>query len=141
MNIIRLQGGDEEKLREIINIFPFKDKSSSGIEQFLENPLNYFLVAYQESNIIGYLLGYQLQKPETDKPKFMIYDIEVLESHRRQGVGKGLIEEFKGICKSKNGSAIFVPTNKSNLAAMKLYESTGGKQEVEDDVIFVYECE
>lgn len=33
---------------------------------------------------------------------------------------------------------MFVLTNASNAPAMRLYETTGGQREAEDDVVFVY---
>ena len=64
------------------------------------------------------------------------YEIEVLEEYRNQSVGKALIEELKKMCERKNILKMFVLTNESNLAAMKLYESAGGERRQEGEVQF-----
>ena len=53
------------------------------------------------------------------------YEIGVVESHRRRGVGKQLIGELKAICRQADVMKMWVPTGRSNVAATRLYASTG----------------
>ena len=54
-----------------------------------------------------------------------LYEIAVAESHRRRGIGTRMIAELKAICWAQNVMKIWVPTGRSNVAATRLYASTG----------------
>ncbi len=138
IEVKRLHIGDEALAANVLEIF-FLESHHDYVETFLANPLNYLLIAYWENIVVGVLLGYELQRPETPQPKFFVYEMEVLEAQRGRGIGKALINQFKRYCKDRNASELFLITNRSNIPAMRLYSSTGGVQEGEDNVLFVYE--
>lgn len=46
-----------------------------------------------ERKVVGGLVAYELEKFEQDRREIYIYDLAVLESHRRKGVATRLIEE------------------------------------------------
>lgn len=138
ITVKRLQVGDEVIAAEVLQTF-FLEPQHDHMEIFLANSLNYLLVAYWETLAVGVLLGYELQRPETPQPKFFAYEMEVLEAQRGRGIGKAIINEFKRYCKEHNASEMFLVTNRSNIPAMRLYSSTGGIQEGEDNVLFVYD--
>ena len=71
----------------------------------------------------------------------LLYDIEVLESYRRQGVGAAMVNLLKGLCREHNVYKMWVLTTKSNKAARSLYTSTGGTPATDDDVTFVYDLD
>lgn len=73
------------------------------------------------------------------KAEMFFYEIGVHKDFRQQGIGKALIGELKKITKEMAINEIFVLTNHSNTAAMRLYESTGGVlSEETDEVMFTY---
>ena len=83
--------------------------------------------------------AYVLRRMDDKKFELFFYEIGVAEDFRRQGVGKSLIEELKKVAREKRIGEMFVITNKSNVSAMKLYESTGGTPSAKaDDVVFSY---
>ncbi|MCP4548068.1 MAG: GNAT family N-acetyltransferase, partial [bacterium] len=66
-------------------------------------------------------------------------DMEVAESHRRKGIGRALIGRLKEEVRDRDVMKMWVITERSNTAAVHLYESTGGlAQEHDDTVIFEY---
>ncbi|MCP4569520.1 MAG: GNAT family N-acetyltransferase, partial [FCB group bacterium] len=66
-------------------------------------------------------------------------DMEVAESHRRKGIGRALIGRLKEEVRDRDVMKMWVITERSNTAAVHLYESTGAvPQEVEDAVVFEY---
>jgi ribosomal protein S18 acetylase RimI-like enzyme len=138
MDIKRLQPGDEKIAEQVMEVF-FLESQHDHTTAFLSNPLNYLLIAVWEDIPVGVLLGYQLQRPETPRPMFFVYEMEVLEAQRGRGIGRELIKAFKDICKENNGTEIFLVTHRSNIPAMRLYEATGGTPEGEDNVLFVYD--
>ena len=68
-----------------------------------------------------------------------LYSIDVVKNYQRMGVATKLISFLKEEAFVSNCSEIFVLTNNSNEAAMKMYKATGGIRENEDDVMFVYQ--
>ena len=107
--------------------------------RFFEDEKNILLVAYGNSQPRGFLYAYLLEDIKGEQPKMFLYSIDVLESHRRKGIGTELIGVLKRVAKENSCSKIFVITNKSNVAAMALYKNTGGLFESDDDVVFVYQ--
>jgi ribosomal protein S18 acetylase RimI-like enzyme len=107
--------------------------------RFVNNPDNIFLLAYVEDDITGMVSAYKLQRMDSKKAELFFYEIGVVRNYRQQGIGKALIEELKRIGKGMGVNEMFVLTNRSNTAAVKLYESTGGTPSKEtDEIMFTY---
>ncbi len=88
------------------------------------------LVALDDSKVVGGLTAYELEKPEQDRSEIYIYDLAVLEAHRRKGIARGLISELKKIAKDRGVYIIFVQADPGDNPAIKLYESLGKREEV-----------
>lgn len=146
MEIKRLQPGDETLAGKAIRILKTDGRSSANYEpdtsyviDFLNNPSNYFIVAAESGEPIGFVLAYELERLDRPQPMMLFYEVSVLESKRRQGVAKAMINHLKTICQERNILKMWVLTNEANKAAMRTYESTGGQLVKEDDmVMFVY---
>lgn len=136
--IKRLVQGDEDKALEVMETFFIEADESIPSSVFLKNTINYLLVAYLTDKPVGMLLGYELQRPETQRHMFFVYEMEVVETQRRSGIGRALIDYFKDICKERHGTEVFLLTNRSNEPAMNLFKSAGGKPEGNDNVLFVF---
>lgn len=113
-------------------------KSVSNIEKFLSNENNYLIAYIENDEILGFVLAYTLQRYDGRGEMLYLHEIDVVESHRKQGIATKLMNEIKEL-KDKNGfDKIFLVTNKSNDAAVSLYESTGGITSSDDDIIFTF---
>ena len=146
MEIKRLQPGDETLADKAIRILKTDGRPStiyepnySYVVDFLKNSSNYFIVATESGEPIGFVLAYELERLDRPQPMMLLYEVNVLESKRRQGVAKAMINLLKTICQERNILKMWVLTNEANKAAMRTYESTGGQLVKEDDlVMFVY---
>jgi GNAT superfamily N-acetyltransferase len=58
------------------------------------------------------------------RPEFF-YEIAVAQAHQRRGIGRRLISMLKLVCREGNVMKMWVPTGRSNIAATRLYASTG----------------
>lgn len=106
---------------------------------FLSNPDNYLLIAVEENEVIGYLIAYALQRVDRKSKMLFFYEIGVLKKARRKGIGTALIGYMKEICKKNEYMKIWVLTERSNNAVMRLYEKTGGEiSESNDEVSFTW---
>jgi len=95
------------------------------------------IVAMRDKAMIGGLTAYELPMYKEEIKEMFLYEIAVIPEHRGKGVGKALIESLKKIGIAKGMKEMYVGTNTSNQAAMKLYHATGGKLETATEW-FVY---
>lgn len=113
--------------------------SAAYLSQFLSRSENVLIVALDADMPVGYLVAYLLDRVDRDQQMMFFYEIGVAESHRRQGIGKRMIAELKAICRSTNVMKMWVPTGRSNLAATRLYASTGALPlPAGDEVTYAY---
>ena len=56
----------------------------------------------------------------------------------QQGIGGALIEELKKLCRQENIMKCWVITDRTNAAAIRMYESTGAQHDGLDSLVFVY---
>ncbi len=146
ITIKRLKVGDEavakdaiQNLKSETSVDVLAKLDTEYLREFLSCERNYFLVAFMDEQPLGFVLAYRLMRVDRDQDMMLFYEIVVREENRNKGVGALLISELKKICRANNILKMWVLTNESNLAAMALYERTGGiKDESGDEVSFTY---
>ncbi|MCR9250494.1 MAG: GNAT family N-acetyltransferase, partial [bacterium] len=74
--------------------------------------------------------AYQLPMFYRSESEIFLYEIGVIQQHRKKGVAKSLIEHLKRYCEENSIKVMFVMTTMDNEPAKKLYENTGGELEV-----------
>lgn len=109
--------------------------TANYLARFLRYDDHFLIVAIENAEPVGYLLAYELSRVDRDQAMMFLYEIGVAESQRRKGAGAALIDEIKSICRERNIMKMWVQTNESNVAAMRLYQSTGGTRDEEDDIV------
>jgi ribosomal protein S18 acetylase RimI-like enzyme len=92
------------------------------------------VVAVEDGEPIGFVYGYVLRRFETTS--FFIYSVDTHEAHRGRGVARAMLERLKALMPQRGWGEMFVFTNASNQAAMRLYASAGGVRPNPDDVMF-----
>ena len=110
------------------------DEESLGA--FLSDQSSYLLLAVEAGTVVGSLNGYALRHPQRKERQFLLYEIDVREGWRRQGIGKELVTTFVDTARRARAFEVWVPTNASNAAAMALYRACGLTQRNPDDVLF-----
>jgi ribosomal protein S18 acetylase RimI-like enzyme len=106
---------------------------------FFKDPKNILLIAYTNEKLSGFLWAHILDSPHSANPKLLLYSIDVFEPFRRRGIATRLIQYLKEIARTCKCRGMFVPTSKSNLAAVALCQTTGGTTQNDDDVTFIYD--
>jgi aminoglycoside 3-N-acetyltransferase I len=86
------------------------------------------VIALKGKEVVGGLAAYELDKFEQDRREIYIYDLAVLERHRRQGIATRLINELRRIAADRNVYVIFVQADLQDGPAIALYESLGKKE-------------
>lgn len=75
---------------------------------WLANPANIAILAERDDEPIGALAGYVLHKFEQARSELFIYDLAVLERHRRLGAGTAMIEEARRLARRAGAWTVWV---------------------------------
>lgn len=136
----QLASGDINLFRQMLDMFgaafddPDRYVSAQPGDEYLAGLLNtdHFiaLAAVAGNAVIGGLAAYELKKFEQERREIYIYDLAVMEQHRRRGVATGLIDTLKTIAASRNVHAIFVQADLEDQPAIELYAKLGIRADV-----------
>ena len=90
------------------------------------------LVALSGDRVVGGLTAYELVKYEQARSEVYIYDLAVLEAHRRRGIATALIREVSALAAGRGAHAVFVQadTGPEDAAAIALYSKLGQQEHV-----------
>ena len=123
MEICKMTGEDIEGVLEVEKTaFPIPWPRSS-FEEELKNMLAYYFVAKIEGKIVGYI-GMWFVMDECH-----VTNIAVHAEYRRQKIASRLIEKMLEECKEHGTKYIELEVRMNNIAAQKLYEKYGFKEE------------
>lgn len=136
MEIRRLNFNDAEKLVGMVAEFRSDTSNISVSERFLKNDANYLVACLDAERIIGFILGYRMQRYDGQNDMVYIHEVGVLEDYWRKGIGKRMMGFFLEMCRSEGISKVFLTTEKSNKPAVCLYESMGAKPTHNDDIVY-----
>ena len=133
-------GADVGVLKKLLKVFgeAFNDvktyqdavPSDAYLGSFLTKPHVIVLTAMQDTEVVGGLVAYEMEKFEQDRREIYIYDLAVSEYHRRKGIATKLINELSRIAKDRRAYVLMVQADKGDDPAIRLYESLGIKEEV-----------
>lgn len=104
--------------------------SDAYLEDLLRKPHFIAMAAMDGEEVVGGLAAYVLEKFERERKEIYIYDLAVLEAHRRRGIARGLIEGLRRTAKERGAYVIFVQADPGDDPAIRLYESLGTREDV-----------
>lgn len=94
---------------------------------FLGEPGNHLIVAYAGQDAVGFVSGIEIRHPDK-QAEMMLFELGVLEEHRRRGIGTGLVRELARAARERGCVGMWAPTNSDNVAAMATYRAAGAEQ-------------
>jgi ribosomal protein S18 acetylase RimI-like enzyme len=89
----------------------------------LDDERTIFLVAERDGEVVGFVFGYLLPRRHREAHELFVYELDVDEPHRRQGIATALMRE---LLRRGGGAPAFVLTAPDNDAANATYASLGG---------------
>jgi aminoglycoside 3-N-acetyltransferase I len=106
--------------------------SAAYTAALLAQPHFIALAALDGDAVVGGIAAYELMKFEQQRSEIYLYDLAVLESHRRQGIASALIERLREIGAARGAWVIFVQadTDEDDRPAIELYSKLGSREEV-----------
>jgi ribosomal protein S18 acetylase RimI-like enzyme len=138
IRVERVGPGDESRVLDAVDLFDRAPEPEST-RAYLVDDRNYLLLAYVDDGpAAGFVRGTVLRRPDGPERQMFLYEIGVDPEWQRRGVGTALIRGLERICRDEGMAEMFVFTNRSNTAAMRLYASTGGHTEADDEQMFVW---
>jgi ribosomal protein S18 acetylase RimI-like enzyme len=121
ISIRRLAAGDEEVVRELATY-----EGPGDPEALLADPRTSMLVAFDAERPVGFVLAHELPRRHGDRAKLFVYEVDVVESHRRRGIASALLERLAELARERGIRTGFVLTEPGNGPANALYRSAGG---------------
>jgi ribosomal protein S18 acetylase RimI-like enzyme len=137
LRIKRLAPADTAELVAAAELFDSPPVEEAA-RRYLADERCVFLLAYDGPDIAGFIRGTLLPQIETARHQMFLYEIDVAPPFQRRGIAKALVNALAAIARVAGCNEMFVFTNRSNEAAMRLYATTGGVTEADDEQMFVY---
>jgi GNAT superfamily N-acetyltransferase len=111
------------------------------LNDFINDKNAFGFVAKEENKIVGFAYAYTLLRPD-GKIMFYLHSIGMLSNYQNKGYGSQLLEFIKEYSSKQIGcSELFVITDKGNSRACHVYEKLGGKNNYDDEIVYVYDYE
>lgn len=88
--------------------------------QFYESFPDGFLIAYDSDHLLGFLIGIKTT-PSTAR----ILMLAVKDTHRKQGIGSALLEQFLREMRSDHITRVELEVRTSNQRALRFYQTCG----------------
>lgn len=136
----QLATGDVALFRALNAVFgkAFEDEQAFGagppgdayLETLLMKEHVIALAAVADSQVIGGLVAYELDKFELERSEIYIYDLAVAEEHRRRGVATALIGRLCKIAAERGAWVIYVQADYGDDPAIALYTKLGKREDV-----------
>ena len=132
----RLGPKDSNQARNLIALFDrvFDESTRPMLSEpdlllRLGNEHVWVMVAMDQGEILGGLVGYELPKFETQRSELYLYDLAVESARQGQGIGRGLLDALIAQVKTTDIWAVFVQADLGDEVPNALYQSYGYKQE------------
>ena len=125
-DLLRVFGDAFEEVETYQNAVP----SDEYLESLLQSDDFIALVSLTDDKVVGGLAAYVLKKFEQERSEIYIYDLAVLERHRRRKIATGLINKLREIARELGAWVIYVQADVGDDPAIKLYESLGTREDV-----------
>ena len=127
-------------MRELLSVFgdAFEDEgtythaqpSDDYLGDLLSSASFIAIAARSGDRVVGGLAAYVLRKFEQARAEIYIYDLAVLEGHRRQGIATALIGKLRMQAAIKGAYVIFVQADHGDDPAIALYTKLGIREDV-----------
>jgi ribosomal protein S18 acetylase RimI-like enzyme len=136
MSVQKASLNDLNSLTELFNsyrVFYEQESNLEGANSFLKERLlnedSVIFIAYDESKAVGFVQLYPTFSSVSMKKSWILNDLYVDASARKNGFGEKLIHAAIYFAKEKGAKGLSLETGENNLNAQRLYEKIGFKKE------------
>lgn len=138
--IRRLGPGDDAAARGLLAVFAeaFEDDETylgrqpgpAYLARLLADDTVFALVVESCGAVVGGLVAYELRKLEQRRSELYIYDLAVLDAHRRRGIATALIGELRRLAAARGAWVVYVQADHGDDPAIALYTKLGTREDV-----------
>jgi GNAT superfamily N-acetyltransferase len=111
---------------------------AAATRRFLADPRHAMAAAIEDGVLVGFASAVRYAHPDKAREQFWVNEVAVLESHRRQGLGKAMMAALEAEARRAGCFEMWVGTEVSNAAARSLYAASGGVEDAEPFVSAVW---
>jgi ribosomal protein S18 acetylase RimI-like enzyme len=131
-----LRRGDEAVLATVAEDVFDDPLDREAVERFLGDPRHQLAVAIDNGTVVGFASAVRYEHPDKPQPELWINEVGVASTHHRQGIANRLLGVILDAARQAQCSEAWVLTDRSNVAAMRLYASAGGEEASGEHVMF-----
>ena len=132
-----LERGDEGVLDTVAPDVFDKPIDARAAREFLGDPRHRLTVAIDAGAVVGFVSAVLYVHPDKPAPELWINEVGVASSHQRRGIARRLLAATLEDARAAGCSEAWVLTDRTNQAAMQLYEAVGGDPSG-DHVMFTF---
>ena len=131
---------DEDIMRNVaLEVFD-ETINADFVSEFLSDSRHHLAVALDGDLVVGFASGISYLHP--DKPfELWINEVGVAPTHQRQGIGQKVIQRLLEFGRGMGCQQAWVLTERSNLPARRLYESSGGVKSSEHTILYEFQLQ
>ena len=119
VSVRQLHAGDERVVAQLADREPQT--------ALLAHDRTVFVAAFAGEEPVGLAFGYLLPRRRGDAEMLFVYEVDVDEQYRRQGVATRMLSELERVARARGVREGFVLTDADNDPARGLYSSLGGE--------------
>lgn len=105
---------------------------------FLADPRHHLVAALEGGQVVGFVSALDYFHPDKP-PEFWVNEVGVASSHRRRGLAKQMLAAMFEHARSRGCRQAWVLTERSNAAALNLYQAAGGVEPPGEVVMFEFQ--
>ena len=133
-----LKKGDEAVLANVASDVFDDPLDARATELFLADVRHHIVVAIADGRVVGFASAVDYVHPDKPHPDLWINEVGVSPEWQGKGAGAALVEALLAHARRLGCAEAWVTTEASNAPARQLYASTGGKEALEQVVMFTY---
>ena len=139
--VLRLTNTDTSLIQNLIDDFLTVEESPTleHLTNALQDDRTYLYVAKTDQQIIAYCLVYKFPSIYSTHNLAYLYDIEVLQEFRQNGIGRALINKLKEQLTKDKVNELWLGTSTGNISGQALFSKTGAEKSNETFNDFTYE--
>ena len=135
---IKVLGGNDAGILKNVAPAVFDDRIDPHVtDAFLRDPRHHLAVAVEDNVVVGFVSAVHYVHPDKPRPELWINEVGVAPTHQGRGLGKDLLRSILETARGIGCGEAWVLTDRSNIAAMRLYSSSGGT-EPSDQVMYTF---